>query len=159
MALMYGVDIKDTGDFGEETTILKTVPVSEVTTDGKIKINGQDVTVTELKYYDAEGKDVTSDKTGAVYATGKITVSGQKIVISSDKFPGTYYITGDTFARSEKTGKDEFFQFIVPKAKMQSEVTLTMEAEGDPSTFNMSLKVLRPENGEMMKLVKYSLPA
>ena len=159
MALMYGVDIKDTGDFGEETTILKTVPVSEVTTDGKIKINGQDVTVTELKYYDAEGKDVTSDKTGAVYATGKITVSGQKIIISSDKFPGTYYITGDTFARSEKTGKDEFFQFIVPKAKMQSEVTLTMEAEGDPSTFNMSLKVLRPENGEMMKLVKYSLPA
>lgn len=159
MALMYGVDIKDTGDFGQETTILKTVPASEVTTDGKIKINGQDVTVTDLKYYDAEGKDVTSDKTGAVYATGKITVSGQKIVISSDKFPGTYYITGDTFARSEKTGKDEFFQFIVPKAKMQSEVTLTMEAEGDPSTFNMSLKVLRPENGEMMKLVKYSLPA
>lgn len=159
MALMYGVDIKDTGDFGEETTILKTVPVSEVTTDEKIKINGQDVTVTNLKYYDAEGKDVTSDKTGAVYATGKITVSGQKIVISSDKFPGTYYITGDTFARSEKTGKDEFFQFIVPKAKMQSEVTLTMEAEGDPSTFNMSLKVLRPESGEMMKLVKYSLPA
>lgn len=157
MALMYGVDIKDTGDFGEETTILKTIPASEVTTDGKIKINGQDVEVTELKYYDAEGKDVTSDKTGAVYATGKITVSGQKIVISSDKFPGTYYITGDTFARSEKTGKDEFFQFIVPKAKMQSEVTLTMEAEGDPSTFNMSLKVLRPENGEMMKLVKYSI--
>ena len=57
MALMYGVDIKDTGDFGEETTILKTVPVSEVTTDGKIKINGQDVTVTNLKYYDAEGKE------------------------------------------------------------------------------------------------------
>ena len=41
---------------------------------------------------------------------------------------------------------------------MQSEVTLTMEAEGDPSTFNMSLKVLRPADGEMMKLVKYSLP-
>ena len=49
------------------------------------------------------------------------------------------------------------FQFIVPKAKMQSEVTLTMEAEGDPSTFNMNLKVLRPESGEMMKLVKYSI--
>ena len=42
---------------------------------------------------------------------------------------------------------------------MQSEVTLTMEAEGDPSTFNMNLKVLRPESGEMMKLVKYSITA
>ena len=33
-----------------------------------------------------------------------------------------------------------------------------MEAEGDPSTFNMTLKVLRPADGDMMKLVKYSLP-
>lgn len=157
MALMYGVDIKDTGDFGAETTILKTVKPSQVDEGGtKITINGQTFTVDgSVTYYDANGG--TTDKTQAVYATAKITVSGQKIVISSDKFPGTYYVTGDTYARSEATGKDEFFQFIVPKAKMQSEVTLTMEAEGDPSTFNMSLKVLRPENGEMMKLVKYGI--
>ena len=158
MALMYGVDIKDTGDFADENEILKTVKPSQVSADGsKITINGQAFTVSgSVTYYGADGS--TTDKTSAVYATAKITVSGQKIVISSDKFPGTYYVTGDTYARSETTGKDEFFQFIIPKAKMQSEVTLTMEAEGDPSTFNMSLKVLRPENGEMMKLVKYSLP-
>ena len=158
MALMYGVDIKDTGDFADENEILKTVKPSQVSADGsKITINGQAFTVSgSVTYYGADGS--TTDKTSAVYATAKITVSGQQIVISSDKFPGTYYITGDTYARSEATGKDEFFQFIIPKAKMQSEVTLTMEAEGDPSTFNMSLKVLRPENGEMMKLVKYSLP-
>lgn len=159
MAIMYGVDIKDTGDFADENEILKTVKPSQVSSDdSKITINGQDFTVSgSVTYYGADGS--TTDKTSAVYATAKITVSGQKIVISSDKFPGTYYVTGDTYARSETTGKDEFFQFIIPKAKMQSEVTLTMEAEGDPSTFNMSLKVLRPENGEMMKLVKYSLPA
>lgn len=158
MALMYGIDIKDTGDFGEETTILKTVKPSQVDEGGtKININGQTFTVDgSVTYYDGDGN--TTSKTSAVYATAKITVSGQKIVISSDRFPKTYYITGDTYARSEATGDDEFFQFIIPKAKMQSEVTLTMEAEGDPSTFNMSLKVLRPENGEMMKLVKYSLP-
>ena len=158
MALMYGVDIKDTGDFANENEILKTVKPSQVSTDGsKITINGQAFTVSgSVTYYDANGD--TTGKETAVYATAKITVSGQKIVISSDKFPETYYVTGDTYARSEATGKDEFFQFIIPKAKMQSEVTLTMEAEGDPSTFNMSLKVLRPANGEMMKLVKYSLP-
>lgn len=158
MALMYGVDIKDKGDFADENEILKTVKPSQVSADGsKITINGQAFTVSgSVTYYDANGD--TTGKETAAYATAKITVSGQKIVISSDKFPETYYVTGDTYARSEATGKDEFFQFIIPKAKMQSEVTLTMEAEGDPSTFNMSLKVLRPANGEMMKLVKYSLP-
>lgn len=39
--------------------------------------------------------------------------------------------------RSYKTGKDEAFQFIINKAKVSSEVTITLEAEGDPSTNNM----------------------
>ena len=73
------------------------------------------------------------------------------------KTPGTYYVSGDTFARSEDTGKDEFFQFIIPKAKMLSDVTLTLEAEGDPSTFSMQMKVLRPKDGVMMKLVQYNM--
>ena len=39
---------------------------------------------------------------------------------------------------------------------MQAEQTISMEAEGDPSTFNMSLQVLRPENGEMVKFIQYA---
>ena len=49
------------------------------------------------------------------------------------------------------------FQFIIPKAKVTSENTITLEAEGDPSVFNMNLKVLRPADGVMMRLVKYEL--
>lgn len=72
---------------------------------------------------------------------------------------------GDTFARSEITGEDEYFQFILPKAKVTSENTITMEAEGDPSVFNLNLEVLRAtltdEDGNsekvMMKLVKYDV--
>ena len=82
---------------------------------------------------------------------------GSVIEISANSFPGTYYVTGDTYARSETTGKDEFFQFIIPKAKVTSENTITLEAEGDPSVFSMNLTVLRPESGEMMKLVQYDL--
>ena len=155
MAMMYGVDMEDEQAFAEETKVLKTWKKSQIGDDKKFYINGQEVTPANVKYYKADGTDGT--ETEFAYVTGEITVAGQKIVISSDKFPGTYYVTGDTYARSETTGEDEFFQFIIPKAKMQSEVTLTMEAEGDPSTFNMTLKVLRPENGDMMKLVKYSL--
>lgn len=30
--------------------------------------------------------------------------------------------------------------------------TITMQAEGDPSTFSMTMKVLRPSDGIMMRL-------
>ena len=86
-----------------------------------------------------------------------LKATGSVIEISANSFPGTYYAVGDTYARSEVTGEDEFFQFIIPKAKVQSENTITLEAEGDPSVFNMSLKVLRSTDGAMMKLVKYEL--
>lgn len=83
-----------------------------------------------------------------------------EITISPNTFPGTYKVVGDTFMRSEKTGKDEPFQFVIGKAKVLSEVTITLEAEGDPSTFEMQLNVLRStnENGEneMMKLIRYN---
>ena len=173
MAIMYGVDPdEDTTDFAAVNKITKTVNVSA------IQVSGEDVIVstaagdikipTEVKFYDSKAKEVTAEgatakakyeaaKATAAYATFDINVEGQEIVISAEKFPGTYYITGDTYARSEDTGEDEFFQFIIPKAKVLSEVTLTMEAEGDPSTFNMNLKVLRPKDGKMMKLVKYNL--
>ena len=35
--------------------------------------------------------------------------------------------------------------------------TITMEADGDPTVFSMNLKVLRPRDGVMMKLVQYNI--
>ena len=97
-------------------------------------------------------------KKGEVYfAVWHHPVASKSIItITPDSFPGTYYVTGDTMIRSERTGEDEYFQFIIPKAKMQAEQTISMEAEGDPSTFNMSLQILRPENNEMIQFIQYS---
>lgn len=75
------------------------------------------------------------------------------ITINANTFPGTYAVIGTTYARDEATGADEVFKFVIPKAKIQSETTLTMEAEGDPSVIGMTLKVLRTENGDMLGLV------
>lgn len=118
---------------------------------------------TELKYQNSSITDVSA-WTGATATNGnkymiQYTVAAKKntIVISGDSFPGTYYVQGDTYARSDVNGEDQFFQFIIEKAKMTAENTITLEAEGDPSTFNMNLTVLRPESGEMMKLVQYDL--
>lgn len=113
------------------------------------------------KYYTATGNSVVASalQNGEKYfCTFDLpTKSAGVIEISAAAFPGTYYVTGDTYARSEASGKDEFFQFIIPKAKMNAENTITLEAEGDPSVFNMSLRVMRPADGQMMKLVKYDL--
>lgn len=110
------------------------------------------------KFYDAKGEKVKALVVGdRLFCSYDLNVEGSVIEISANSFPGTYYVTGDTYARSEASGKDEFFQFIIPKAKVQSENTITLEAEGDPSVFNMNLRVMRPADGKMMKLVKYNL--
>lgn len=112
------------------------------------------------KFYTEAGATVASTSLTAnttYFCTYDVLVNGAVIEISANTFPGTYYVTGDTYARSAVTGKDEFFQWIVPKAKVQSENSITLEAEGDPSTFNLNLRVLRPANGVMMQLIKYDL--
>lgn len=85
-----------------------------------------------------------------------------ELTISPNTFPGTYMIVGETFIRNEN-GKDSPFQFVIGKAKVISNVTITLQAEGDPSTFEMTINVLRSTNergeNEMMKLVKYGATA
>lgn len=158
MAIMFGsVDTDGGAVIGSSASILKTARKADVT-DGKVTIHGESITIpTEgTSYYNADGTTGTS--TSYDYVTFPLKVKDVSVIdISPETFPGTYYITGDTYARREVDGLDEFFQFIIPKAKVQSEVTLTMEAEGDPSTFSMNLRVLRPTNDSMMKLVKYNL--
>lgn len=51
------------------------------------------------------------------------------LVITPDDFPGTFKVIGDALIRSESTGKDEAFQFVINKAKLLSEITLTMQAK------------------------------
>ena len=110
------------------------------------------------KFFDAKGATPSKFTTGETYfCSFDVLVDGAIIDIGASTFPGTYYAVGDTFARSKTTGKDEEFQLIIPKAKVMSENTITMEAEGDPSVFNMNLRVLRPADGKMVRLVKYKL--
>lgn len=82
---------------------------------------------------------------------------GNTIEISADRFPGTYRIVGDTFSRNKVTGEDQRFQFEIPQAKMSSETTITLEAEGDPTVFDMTMTVLRPDDGVMVKLIQYDV--
>nr|DAI57027.1 MAG TPA: structural protein [Caudoviricetes sp.] len=151
-----------------ESTVAKAIANSM----SEMKVADTDVTVSRV--YANDGTLVY--KAESTYATTDETVDSEKkikpgervmvdyvltahnnytIVVDAAHFPGTYYVVGDTYARSAVTGEDEFFQFIIPKAKMGAENTLTLEAEGDPTTFNMTLRVMRSTKGEMIKLIKY----
>lgn len=152
MSIMFGGGAKAE----DITSVVRTFPASKVSAEGKVIERGVELILTDLEYYNADGTE--GEEGSADFVTGTVAVTGTEIEISADTFPGIYYITGDTYARSSVTGKDEFFQFIIPKAKVQSENTITLEAEGDPSVFNMSLRVLRPDDGVMMKLVQYEIP-
>ena len=176
MAIMFG-----SGKVDAIQTVTRTVSKNYITTTidsntakFKVTVSGVELIPTTYKLYDEAGHELTAtvqdDEINYTYGSGENTVDanlefitfdapveGGEIVISANSFPGTYYVTGDTYARSEITGDDEMFQFIIQKAKVQSENTITLEAEGDPSVFNMSLRVLRPADGKMMKLVKYNI--
>ena len=180
MAIMFG-DKDGVGISTEETEkitkvamtrILKTAADSTVemdTAEGRktVKVlaeGGSTYNTGITKVTDADGAEVSASQFSSKTAGDKffvhyeVTLKSKKVInINADTFPGTYYITGDTFCRSDVTGEDDFFQFIIPKAKMSPENTITLEAEGDPSVFNLNLTVLRPESGPMMQLVQYNL--
>ena len=82
---------------------------------------------------------------------------GKQIVVDAQHFPGAYRLVGETYSRSRKTGQDQRFQFEIPLCKMGSDNNITLQADGDPTTFTMTLKVLSREDGVMMKLTQYDV--
>ena len=154
--------------FGDDNGLTSVTSVTRMT---KKALTATDVTslpTNGVKWFvaDSQGKGMTTVTTTAGLEVGQVvyeeaTISnatGYKIEITAEKFPGTYKLVGETYARNRKTGKDEYFQFVIPQAKMSSENTITLEAEGDPSVFNMTMRVLRPDTGAMMELIQYNIP-
>ena len=82
---------------------------------------------------------------------------GNRIIVDAEHFPGVYRLVGETYSRNRDTHEDERFQFEIPLCKMGSENSFTLEAAGDPTVFNMTLQVLRREDGIMMKLTQYNV--
>ena len=145
MALMFG----DENGVAEISSVTRFEKVSALAPEALEALDEN------AKFYDA-AMSATS-KESAVYVERTVKAAGYQIEINADTFPGTYRLVGDTYAKSRTTGKNEYFQFEIPQAKMGSENNITLEAEGDPSVFNMTMRVLRPTNGAMMKLTQYTL--
>lgn len=161
------VKTKKVIDINEELTIDST---------GKVKLSYAPKAGTIVSWLDTEKGEYSKTTAAAEVTVGKASDAGKlirvfykvevdgtngdavTITINAAKFGGTYRVVGDTVVRSKETGEDEPFQFVIEKAKIQSEVTFTMEAEGDPATFNLPLRVLRDDHGAMFKMIKYNMP-
>lgn len=94
------------------------------------------------------GKEVTFTMEDALISMDTLalwlggTKDNETVTIDADTFPEMYTIVGETVMRSYATGKDEPFYFVIPKGKINVSGTVTMEAEGDPSTFEMTIKAM-----------------
>lgn len=91
---------------------------------------------------------------GSTTGTADDNTDEQTIKITPETFPGYYTMVGTTFIRNKDTGADEGFYFVIGKGKVNLGGTLTMEADGDPSTFEMSIKALKDINGNLITFTK-----
>lgn len=101
---------------------------------------------------------------GEPYYIKSITMSlksrklkGNKITVRADQWPGMYMMVGETYIRDRSTGLDERMQIKFPLCKVKSDHTLTLEADGQPTTFSLNLEVAKPASGVMMELTSYEV--
>lgn len=96
-------------------------------------------------------------KKSLTLSTKQNPVKAKRIVIEQGTFPGMYKIVCETFIRERTTGEDERVQITLPLCKIKSDQTLTLQAEGEPTTFNLSVEVATPQNGVPMEIVFYEV--
>lgn len=110
------------------------------------------------------GKEITFTMTDALFSMATLDLmfganatvdddTTTTVTIDSDTFPCNYHIVGLTYMRSQADGKDYPFVFEIPNAKININGSLTMEADGDPTTFEMSIKALKAAGSK--ELVKF----
>lgn len=176
LAMLAGTEVKTSGvkvvnrevlDVVDGKVTLKEVPVSnsvtvyavekgvmqnEITfytiTDKEINFAGTEDT--DVRDGDADSADIGDVKQVMVFYEYVATNTASQITFSADKFPATYRVVGDTIVRGED-GVDRKMQFVIPKAKLQTNFTLTMEAE-NVSTFDFTLEVLVDTTSQDKKL-------
>ena len=82
---------------------------------------------------------------------------GNVLVIDSDTFSGDYKIVCETYVKNQKTGNSQRYQITINRAQISSDTSITLQADGDPTTFNMSIDVLEPQNGDLMEMKQFDV--
>lgn len=81
---------------------------------------------------------------------------GQQIVVNAKAFPGAFRLVGETYIK-DRYGEEKGLQIDIPLCKLSSNTNLTLQADGEPATVDMQLKVMRKRNGTMMKFTYHDI--
>lgn len=143
------------------------LPLLSVTENGAIKGWDAKTTDRDVDFNGEIDEDIFRIKIGTVYYKWTRTVKykagtddgilGRTFVINADTFPETYKIVGETYIREYKTGRDQRYQFTINRAQVSSDTNITLEADGDPTTFEMQIDVLVPENDIMIEFKEFDV--
>ena len=87
------------------------------------------------------GKDVQVGDTVKLDFYVVMTTGATQITIEPNSFGGYFYVEADTLYRNED-GKDMAATLTYPKVKINSAFTITMAANGDPSTFDFQMDAM-----------------
>lgn len=140
-----------------QTPIADSISVFAIAEDaetGKEFVNATDYTVA--------GNVVTITKAGvnaddkvAVYYQFTSAATAEKVSFTTDNFPVTCKIVGETIIKNEATGENEPFQMVVYKAKPLADFTLDMASEGEPAKFEMNFELLADTDNKFIDYIKY----
>lgn len=152
LAMLAGTSVKssDVKVVGREVATVNTKKVSleETPLASSVTVYGviNGVMDKEITAFTVAGKEITFT-TGTVdgdqvmvFFEYTVATGASQISFNANSFPATYRVVGDTVVRGED-GVDRRMQFVIPKAKLQSGFSLTMDAE-NVSTFDFNLDVL-----------------
>ncbi len=149
------VDNLETPEVTVDFTPIDTTKVFVYKTTNGIE-QGDEVTGVTVEGNVITGTGLVAGEQVIVYYTYQTEQAVETITISSDKFGGFYRVVGDTLWRNEQTGADEAVQIVIPKAKIMSAFTLTMQPDGDPSVFDFNLDVFKDGTStDMIKIIHY----
>jgi hypothetical protein len=103
--------------------------------------------------------NVTSSTILTTTVIGEIHFSEVKqvansVTINAGSFPSTFKLVGEMVMRDETTGTDYTAVFIIPKAKVESNFSLTMQPDGDPSTIDIPLEILDDGTNPMYQIFR-----
>lgn len=91
-----------------------------------------------------------------VYYVATTGIDATVYTITANDFPPYVRVVGQTTINNTKTGLDEKFTFVVPKAKISPNFTLTLQADGNPTVFDMDLEAfITDESNELYHLIKH----
>ena len=103
------------------------------------------------------GAQITGLKAGdivSVFYEYDAPVGAQMVKFTSDAFPSTYRVVGDTIVRDQATGKDKVAQFLIPKASLQSGFSLSLDVE-NPAVFDFNLNIMKEaDSKDLYQIIK-----